>query len=173
MANLITNILFQDSYNQLSFARCDSYFRNVLDVTVVPASFQQATGRRQLQDQDPGNTANGFANISSTADVSTSSDAALFQVVAECRDCQVTDAGTFQLFDDSFRRALGKLRTPSPGVGRQLQSQASGCTCPINSEPTKPDAPTQEEFRVGYNNAVTELSEQGTLVNVKGVSDIT
>ena len=86
------------------------------------------------------------------------------------------ESATFSLFDDSFRRKLSQTRpsrTSNVEVTRQLQRQVSECVCPVNTEPTQPDAPTEQEFLVDYDKAVTELRAKGTLVNVEGVQDIT
>ena len=63
------------------------------------------------------------------------------------------------------------MLTSSP-LSRRLQSQTSGCLCPSNENPTEPDAPSEEEFLGQYDAAVVELKEEGTLVNIAGVSDI-
>ena len=93
-------------------------------------------------------------------------------------------AGTFGLFDDSFRRQLISPPALTPqlafvsGSGivesRDLQQQlsGSGCLCPIALSPDEPDAPTENEFLAGYNSAVKRLNEEGTLQSVGGVSDI-
>ena len=84
--------------------------------------------------------------------------------------------GTYDLFDDSFRRRTLHRKDASgvflAGAHRGLQAQASGCLCPINTDPDEPAAPTEGEFRTEYDAAVTGLNRAGTLVNVAGVSDI-
>ena len=72
------------AYNDLSFARCDAFHRKVLNVTVLPASVLTVEGR-QVQD---GNTKE---NSTETV-TSRQSDAALFTVIGECRDCPVSDS---------------------------------------------------------------------------------
>ena len=82
--------------------------------------------------------------------------------------------GAFELFDDSFKRdrVLSVVIGSYGEVRRMLQPRASGCVCPINTDPIAPVAPTETEFARVYDNAVTDLRSQGTLVNVQGVSDI-
>lgn len=78
-------VSFKDSYNDLSFVRCDAFHRKVLNVTVLKASVLSLEGR-QVQDEST-------AKENSTATVTTrSSDVALFTVVGECRDCPVSDS---------------------------------------------------------------------------------
>ena len=172
---------FQDQYNEISFSRCDSFFRQLLDVTLVPASVQTGDARR-LEDAQGNSTKTKQAtlplfvdNVTST-EVASEDDLALYRVIGECRDCPVTDSGTFALFDDSFRRALTEQEVFVSAGGntqmrRQLQRQASGCLCPINTVP-EPAAISTAEFLVEYDNTVTRLGQTGTLVNVAGVSDI-
>jgi Fe-S cluster biogenesis protein NfuA len=153
---------FQDVFNGISFSRCDSLFRSIVNVTLVAApSSTQLAGRRQLSN----NTAFDMNGTSSAQDKFSE---AFVQVSGECRGCEVSESGTFGLFDDAFRRTL---RQDTP-FRRRIQSQNSGCLCPIDTDPVLPSAPTEEEFLTEYNTDVVALSTAGVLVNVKGVSDI-
>ena len=148
-------------------------------MTLVPASVQAGEARRL--EEVHGNSTNAKQTAlplfqdNTTAEIASESDLALYRVVGECRDCPVTDSGTFSLFDDSFRRALTEqeafISTWGNTQMRQLQRQASGCLCPINTVPEPADIST-DEFLVEYDIAVTRLGQAGTLVNVAGVSDI-
>lgn len=172
---------FQDSYNAISFSRCDSYFRNVLNVSLTPLSDQTKSYSRLLQTVSNSSGFNTSAT-SNTTSVSAPSDSAVFQVVGQCRGCPISSTGTFSLFDDAFRSVpanftrhlfnIASQLRPFLRYRRLLQGQADGCLCPINAEPTQPDAPTEDEFLTGYGAAVTELRKSGKIMNVVGVSDI-
>lgn len=167
-------VAFRDAYNDLSFSRCDSFHRSILAVDILPTSVQ-SVGRRQLQSQSP------IFNPNTTTVTLKKPTTALFSVVGECRNCPVTEAGTFALFDDSIRRSLMSseafrkhhvfISADSNIDPRHLQSKLSGCLCPSNLSPDEPDAPTEDEFVVGYDSAVRQLNQEG-LVSVSGVSDI-
>ena len=166
---------FQDSYNEISFSRCDSFFRNILDVTLVPASTESSLFGKRQTTTSLFDTGNITTNVNSTSEVPSDNDLALYRIVGECRDCPVSDSGTFPLFDDSFRRALTEREVFISASGnietRHLQS-LSGCLCPINTNPDQPADISTDEFLVRYDSAVVRLGEDGTLVNVAGVSDI-
>ena len=163
---------FRESYNALQLQACDLYHRSILAVNIVPTSVKVSEGARRLQ---AGN---------STSNVSPRANAALFQVIGSCRDCPITDSGTFETFDDSFRRTLvdnTRKRHRLLLDDRELQLQPSandtvttggGCICPIDLDPIRPDAPTEDEFQSAFDQAVTILNKEGVVTSVNGVSDI-
>jgi len=182
---------FVDSYNDLSLTKCDLYHRNVVAVKIIPASLVGSTagGRRHLQTVANGTSGvpmigstetsqvgSGPANGNTTTSSSPTSNVALYEVIAECRECPVTDSGTFDLFDQGFRRSLLQQSFLKPRFdfqGRKLQNPPSSeCICPIELEPIEADAPTEDEFLAGYSTAVTQLNEEGIVTSVTGVKGI-
>ncbi|CAB9500136.1 expressed unknown protein [Seminavis robusta] len=111
----------QTIYNALSVQQCDSYFRQVLNVSMLgtnqvhTSSTHQVNATRTVVGGPGGfgilsnNTRENTQannNNSSNLPVSTA-NSALFQVTGVCRGCRVTPTGSFNLFDDGFRLALG------------------------------------------------------------------
>ena len=90
----------------------------------------------------------------------------------------MADTGAFALFDDSFRRALASSSSLSGksfsrgGRKLQLQEEVPGCVCPIDLDPIEPDAPSEEEFLGGFDEAVRSLNEEGAISSVAGVAGI-
>lgn len=163
---------FKESYNALQLQSCDLYHRSILAVDIVPSSVKASAGARRLQ------AANATSNVFPRT------NAALFQVIGSCRDCPITDAASFDFFDDSFRRTLVDNTLKRRRLlfdDRELLLQPSatdagttegGCICPIDLDPIRPDAPTEDEFRSAFDQAVTLLNKQGVVTSVEGVSDI-
>lgn len=90
--------------------------------------------------------------------------ATLFSITGSCRNCPVSTSGTFNLFDDTFRRAL--LSSPSKrqsrstdSLGDQLQIGDS-CVCPVGREPEVDQGPSASEFESVFIEELAELEEE-------------
>lgn len=169
---------FKDSFNDLSFGLCDNLFRSVVNVNLDSQGAGSILSRRQLQNLDPfvngthanathinGTYANGTVANETNTDRNT-----VFTVVGQCRGCQLTDAGNFNLFDDAFRRRRRQLRVSDSSrspLQRKLQNELGLCVCPINVEPGEENmGPSAEEFKDVFNQKLQEEQENGALAGV-------
>jgi len=134
---------FLETYNALTFARCDSKFRQVVEVRLVSgldsrrlveyhadfdvmwesnATYSNSTDGNHTNDEDfdmmwdfngtysnsTGRNYTTVGNITNSTQKITSSapkrkTPAVYQVFGSCRNCEVSDSGTFTLFDEAFR----------------------------------------------------------------------
>ncbi|CAB9501569.1 expressed unknown protein [Seminavis robusta] len=152
---------FQETYNGLTFANCDGYFRGIESVALfVPG---ERRGRRRLEDTEDDSS-------------SPPTNSSFAMVTGTCRACPVTSTGTFSLFDDSFRRRRRLQQSTADFIGSTDDLVASDvCTCPeqgagrtlqLRQEDLEPNAPSEEEFVFAYNADIERLVEEGTVTNV-------
>jgi len=87
---------FSDTYNQFLSEGCDEYFRGIESVRLIPG-----ITRRRLQ-----GTATGSATGSSQAVNLQNRVPSVYLVKGKCRNCPISRGGTFNMFDDAFRRML-------------------------------------------------------------------
>lgn len=147
-------------YNTLSFELCDSNFRIVTDVTLE--SIQGLTGEYHLGEEvipDP----NIYESRQDTTELPTSAVSTnVFAISGSCRNCDVSESGTFQLFEDVFRRrapsllSTGYSRGTTPNRGSMTSSsklfkEADLCLCPVGVSPGQNEGLSAEEFRFVFN----------------------
>ncbi|CAB9518161.1 Hemolysin-type calcium-binding repeat (2 copies) [Seminavis robusta] len=109
------------------------------------------------------NTTNATAHNNQTQDDRGSNTIAYFQVTGRCRNCPVTEAGGFSLFDDAFRRRERRLDHDSvfPPPPRRLQEALDVCLCPQGKEPGQEPPPSTDDFLVDFNdNLVKDAQEE-------------
>ncbi|CAB9509714.1 ECF subfamily RNA polymerase sigma-24 subunit [Seminavis robusta] len=173
---------FKDTYNRLTFTRCDRYFRQILEVQLISTE-----DRRRLLGAVESN-ATVYSNATNSSLVfynETEPPAnrvvpAVYRVFGECRGCPVSRTGSFSLFDDvSLRRSLEEAATamfappPAARYGRDLLGEPDDvCLCPPNSQPTDPQAPSDKEFEQEYSATVEQLQDEGVVVNVGSVDNV-
>lgn len=170
---------FASTYNDLIYNSCDSYFRSITDVQLIPG----VSRRRGLQ-------ATGVGNANNASDIVTlqSEAPSVYLVTGQCRGCPVTGAGTFSLMNDAFRvrnlREGGKpfsflidaFSNSSQGVpdvvSRPVQRRLQECECAPGAFPNAPFAPTAENFRMAYNVKIDQYNSAGTVTSVRSVSQL-
>ena len=161
---------FENVYNELTFANCDGYFRQVQSADLfVPGGRRR---ERYLQ-------------------TSSSNTTSSFTVVGTCRDCPISSTGSFSLFDDSFRRRELSLTTDTsannkdwveaPLRSRRKQQQLDVCICPdqglerrlqLQQSDLEPDAPTEEEFLEALNLDIERLVDEGIIRNIEFIDSL-
>jgi hypothetical protein len=188
---------FLQSYNALTFATCDEFFREVTTVTLVPIATTnqscelQVAMKRTIDTQVTNHTGERYP--------------AAFQVLGKCRDCVVGANGYFGLFDDTlttdyFSRSLtegkptstiifGQKGAPTFQVGRRLNGEVTDnmhedsmdssshtllevCACPANVPPDGTTAPTEEAFIEIFNDRLTQLAAGGVITSVPMVEEV-
>jgi len=134
--------IFQESYNTLSFKNCDNLFRTVTAVQLRIGPTGSTYPNRQLQETSGSET---FGNATESAIQSTS-----FEVIGSCRGCA---GGTFELFDDSFRRRLKTgasqhydSQMTLQAYKRQMRESDAVCVCPEGVQPGDGQGVTAAEF---------------------------
>ena len=151
-------VAFQRTYNRLSESLCDVYFRSLDTVTLVVNS-TATTGTPIELDPLSGRNLQSFnSSLLPTLQF-------LFRIQGRCRGCR---RDTF-LFDDGARRILAGYTRDRHGISRRRrlqpqQDDGRDCVCPAINPSFRP--PTEDEFRVAYNDVVRELREAGTVQSV-------
>ena len=145
----------------MCFLSSDAFFRTVFSVEILTDDKDK---QRYLQALAP---ANGTAAANVTAsnngtnitNVDTRDSPTVFVVTGKCRECPVTASGSFNLFDDGFRRRALQCSSmkPSHMTQRQLQTGSSGCLCPPGKEPGEEPGPTAEEFVAEVSKGMVKL----------------
>ena len=104
---------FINTYRFLMGQRCDGFFRTIDDDDVKLNIRPMWMSKRRRDLQGVNATENSVPYGSS-----------FFDVRANCRNCPVTDAGSFNLFNDAFRRLMMvKAADTGNGHGNILQNQ--------------------------------------------------
>ncbi|CAB9504888.1 expressed unknown protein [Seminavis robusta] len=134
----------RNSTDDISFGACDEFFRVVVDVGLLISKSTNAT--------DAGNAG---AQGTTTA---------VFQVTGRCRNCPVTDTGSFGLFDDAIRRrrTLVDVRRSFPRhhFRRKMQEALDVCLCPQGKEPGEEPSPTTREFVDDFNDNLVKAQQE-------------
>ena len=162
---------FENVYNELTFANCDGYFRQVESADLFVSDGRRRQRQRYLQTSS--------ANATSS-----------YSVVGTCRDCPISSAGSFSLFDDAFRRRELSITTDknankdwmeAPLRIRRKQQQLDVCTCPdqglerrlqLQQSDLEPDAPTEEEFLDALNQDIERLVDEGVIRNIESIDTL-
>jgi hypothetical protein len=175
---------FQETYNGLAYQSCDAYFRTVakVELQVVPDETTEVDGvlrgrrlveilreRNRLLSSENSNAASNSTNnrneLAST----------LFTVTGSCRDCPVTESGTFNLFDDdAIRRrelVVGKthhIATIGKPKIRKLQQigEGSSCICPFGVDPVIGAGPNSQDFEMTFNGKIADLQDDGEVTSI-------
>lgn len=181
---------FIDNYNELIFDGCDEYFRSIEQVTLVPGRSK----RRSLQGSSTGSAVNSTDVVDLQSELPS-----VYMVSGTCRNCPVTQSGTFNMFDDAFRlrnlMELGdresirshyhaqisevksvaefmsfmSLSSIDAKQHRQLQQN---CACAPGTTSSEPFAPTAAVFTDAYNVRITDFRNQGLVTNINSVLDL-
>ena len=177
---------FKDNYNELAFEGCDEYFRDIQEVRLIPG----ITRRRSLQGTSSGSAVNSTDVVDLQSELPS-----VYLVAGQCRNCPVTGAGTFNMFDDSFRLrqliqsdrevmraqyydSVADAKTTADfadfmsGRGDNNSNQRrlqQDCSCAPGAEPGAPYAPKATDFTSSYNVKITDLKNQGIVTNINGV----
>lgn len=190
-------VAFKDIYNSLTQRSCDSYFRRITNLAWVnmtntigdfvimkgpspsvsdvnnATQNQTSEGTRNLQMrpvQAPTPAPEVDFNTTSTPGVNV-----VYEVTGTCRDCPISrGSGSFQLYDDAFRRALEETSGIKIRV-RQLQAQSTrittvseeDCQCVEGTSPITPQAPGVQECVDEMNLELETIrGEQGLFSNL-------
>ncbi|CAB9526004.1 unknown protein [Seminavis robusta] len=187
---------FTSLYNQLSFQSCDPFFRNVL-AAKLELNTDAVLVRRQLQEQINLNASSvntTFMNGTNSTQTHTetpithnlndtmpegvarATTGAVFEVTGRCRGCPVSDVGSFELFDDTFRRQRSLRFDRQHGapalaaLHRNLQGNTLSCVCP--TDVNQIDDFSKQDFLDYFNTDVVQLQEDGVLQAVTGVEKL-
>ncbi|CAB9520924.1 Protein of unknown function (DUF3494) [Seminavis robusta] len=149
---------FRALYNDLSFTGCDGFFRTVTKVELVVGEIVGYQGDlRRLQVDGNGTLPSNTTNATAVTEPT------VFLVTGQCRNCPVTRSGSFQLFDDGFRRALSESLEVSPDGGIVSRSlfdlPEDSCYCPAGAEPGR--GPSSDEFVPDFNDVVVQSVKGG------------
>jgi len=173
---------FIRAYAETMCGRCDLYQRTLnkgnLNVQPPRPSYRQAT------------SAAGGTGSAVTPGQS------FYDVAGSCRGCATTDSGSFNAFNNAFRRrGLQEKRRPCQRKQRSLKTvewydddyvpekeeKMDICTCPAGSFPVneetglpelEPDTPTLEEFQEAYNVIIQSYIRQGLVENITSVLNL-
>jgi len=103
-------------------------------------------------------------NSTSAPQMETRLGSTLFTITGICRDCPVTMAGSFNLFDDSFRRRRSLLPNKPIVIRRQLTNDSSidsnACVCPVGAQPSIENGVSSLDFEAAFIDELKELSEE-------------
>lgn len=86
------------------------------------------------------------------------------KVTGTCRNCQLSEAGSFALFDDAFRRRRldGSINSRPSLFTRELDALTSDmCICPVGVLPGEKEGPTPGAFQAVFNERVKEKKAEG------------
>jgi len=172
---------FKSSYNELTFSRCDGYHRRVAGVSLqLEDSADPFIEQRSLQDDELdlgmfGNITNITVANNSTLPNDTyfanatvaplpPSRAAVFSITGSCRGCPVSDAGSFTLFDEAFRRerSLKSMQHQAFGARTLQASLTDTCVCLIGLKPND-EGISAQDFTVLYNAKIVEDAEEANV----------
>jgi hypothetical protein len=165
--------------------RCDGYHRDIIDVELHISSFlpDLVFRTRRLNEEAwvASPNLNSTAAVNATSSLSSCREcqdevSALFSVRGTCRDCPVSETGSFRLFDDviSFGRSLqgARIRSAAKSFLQASQTNSSDvCVCPVGMEPNVRDGIYPEDFEIVFNNKITEIVDDGGLPSVTPVVD--
>ena len=121
-----------------------------------------------LTRQSSTNTAQACVNKTTSACDDTGSVTMLYNVTGTCRACPVSEAGSFALFDDQFRRSLQlvlrRLQQPPP-------IDDTSCVCTATGQPpTRTQAPRIPELLEDMNQDLDKLRiQQGLFQNISRI----
>lgn len=168
----------QRVYNTIAETSCDSFFRRISNLTMigmgpmqmmhVDSNTSETTsvnrgGGRMLQ--------NSTGNINRT----TSGDVPLFrmtyEVVGTCRGCALTESGSFDLYDEAFRRLLRRRTLFEESSTRQLLEEED-CQCVDGALPLEPQAPGVQECVDAMNGRFENLEETQGLFEDLRLTDL-
>jgi len=177
---------FRSSYNALTFATCDQYFRDLEEVRLVPTMI-----RRRLEGHTNGTALDDIEVVPEDNDEAMESNGtqnrfpAAFSVRGKCRNCPVSENGNFELFDETFnenvRRTLKQAHASSFLAGpaatrkfhnRRLEDKLEVCSCPSDVAPDGTTTPTEDAFLDIFNGDLTILESVGALANFGLVIDV-
>lgn len=158
---------FQRTYNNLAFSICDGNFRAVDSVKLRIGQPGLVFGPRRLQE---GNFTVSFGNTSVDNITATAvplkdrhtTTSTIFSITGSCRNCQVSQSGTFNLFDDTFRRSLVQTQRQ-----QTFQSLPDTCICPVGIGPGPGQGPSVLQFETDFIGNLETLSEEGTTTSVE------
>jgi hypothetical protein len=169
---------FRNIYNGLTTSNCDSYFRRLSNLTMINMTNPEGDmvdhsgeSRRQLQATE--------APLDLNASESRPGINVVYEVTGTCRDCEVTQAGSFELYDEAFRRnlkggvRLRLLQVTSVTTERELENEdENDCTCVEGTLPEQPQAPGVQECVDAMNVAfMAYRMEEGLFQNLN-MSDL-
>jgi hypothetical protein len=169
----------------LSFGVCDEFFRVVKEVGLVriegvttgtPSSTMRPVGRRLHTTGTPSSTMSPIgrrlqamarqsvaAAANATNDRGMGNGTALFlEVTGGCRNCPVSDSGTFALFDDAFGQGRGLKESKR----RSLQVPLDICFCPQGKEPGEEPAPSTQAFAEYFFESLSQSTNEPILLNI-------
>jgi hypothetical protein len=169
----------------LSFDRCDEFFRVIKEVSLInrlvggtnvsssPSPTMGPSGRR-LRALGASQRQSVGVNTSSTGAMGTTGKQtfAFLEVTGTCRNCQISNVGSFALFDDVLMPARslkeGSRQYRGSQMSRNLNKVALDaldvCLCPQGKEPGEEPTPTAQEFAPYFvENLIT--TQQGDSVN--------
>jgi hypothetical protein len=151
--------VFLETYNDLSFRACDEFFRVVSSVGLM---IKEDLGlERKLQQAERNAT-----SVNSTDDTALASTTQIFWVKGRCRNCPVSPAGGFSLFDDAlFRRRHLHINAPSFPFRRRTQEALDVCLCPQGKEPGEEPAPNIDDFLIEFNENILKAQAENEAMN--------
>lgn len=159
-------------YNTISEENCDSFFRRISNLTMKGMGMGgpeigmasnitsvNRMGGRSLQQNFT------VSNVNTTEDVSLLR--MTYEVVGTCRGCALTEGGSFDLYDEAFRRLL-RVRTISEESSstRQL-AEEEDCQCLDGALPLEPQAPGVQECVDAMNSRFENLEDQGLFEDLR------
>lgn len=168
---------------------CDGKFRRIASVELVVSEQVFPEGRRRrrlLMSYDDTKYYNSSATNSSILNntaINTTINATIepemgastvFSINGMCRNCMVSETGSFQLFDDAFRRRLKQTLDDSRWLEEEdddadwYLGSGERCECPVGVEPTDElvGAMSANDFQQVYSNKIETLVKEGELVSV-------
>ena len=122
--------VFEDVYNTLAETSCDSFFRRIVNLTMVGmkviGSSDDSTNVMNMSSSVNRGGRGRQLQVNST---NSTSEASGFEVTYEvrgtCRGCTLTSAGSFDIYDETFRRML--RQRPATDSWRDLQEKDCQC----------------------------------------------
>lgn len=157
---------FQQIYNSLTQRSCDSYFRRIAQLSWVSMSNQvgdqmimsNATGLMPMEMPMDMNMNMSDSNSTTMRRLQASNYTTevpeinlVYQVTGTCRNCPVSRKGSFELYDDTFRRRLKesgiRLRQLSSSTVTAATSLLGldDCRCVQGTAPSEPQPPGVQE----------------------------
>lgn len=167
-------------YNTITTQSCDANFRKMGNLTIVSV---EVLGSNSNSEADPKRFLQ--SNQSFVSETFPAVNMSLtYHVQGRCRNCPVAPGGSFQLYDDVFRRRLGIQSSLVKILNvRELQEDesiafADDCFCREGLEPVQPQAPGVQEcidaMNIKFDNlAVTDgLFQNISMLNLFQLDDL-
>lgn len=165
-------------YNTISEENCDSFFRRISNLTMIGMS-GMAGGMEMDSNITSVNRMGGMGRLLqqnfTVGTINTTDDVSLvrmsYEVVGTCRGCALTQAGSFDLYDEAFRRLLRGRTLVEERSTRQLTDEED-CQCVNGALPLEPQAPGVRECVDAMNSRFENLEDQQGLFEDLRLADL-